>query len=121
MTASAVTTIVQDGEAFLAGVVTDVKTWIGDIETVVVDDAKVAWLALQPILTAIGPQQWTILQGLLNTVSKDLAADDYAGLMADVVAQASAAEIAWVGQLSTSLLQIMVTALQSTKAPTVVG
>lgn len=114
---SALSTLQSEAEQFFGAIVTDVKAWAGDVETVVVDDAKVAWLALWPILSAVGPAQWKILQGLVDTVSKDIAADDYTGLVQGVLAQAVTAELAWVTVLGTDVLTIIVTALAGAKLP----
>ena len=92
---SAVDNLKSEAEQFFEAIAADVSAWAGDVETVVVDDAKVAWIALYPVLTAVGPAQWKILQGLVATASKDLAADDFTGVVQDVLAQAAAAELAW--------------------------
>lgn len=115
--ASAVENLETEAVQFFKAVGNDVKTWAGGVETVVVDDAKVAWLALWPILSAIGPSQWKILQGLVNTANKDIAADDYTTLVQDVLTQAAAAELAWVSTLSSQALLIIVTALQGSSLP----
>lgn len=117
MPASFVASLENEAVQFFEAVGSDVKAWAGGVETIVVDDAKVAWLALWPIISAIGPTQWKILQGLVNTVNADLAQDDYAGLVQGVVAQAAAAELDWVMQLSTATLTVIVTALRGTTTP----
>lgn len=114
---SAVASLLSAGEQFFKAVVTDVKDWAGDVETIVVDDAKVGWLALQPILTAIGPGQWVILQDLVSTANTDLAADDYAGIVTDVLSRAVTDETKFLVNLSLSTLTVMVTALQGSKVP----
>lgn len=117
MTTSAVSTVIADAEGFFEAIGADVKTWAGDIETVVVDDAKVAWLALWPVLSSIGPAQWKIVQGLLATVNADIAEDDYGAIVNDVVAQAAAAELSWFVQLGTVVQTIIVTALRGSQLP----
>ena len=112
MNTSAVASLPSQAEQFFTAVLTDVKAWAGDIETVVVDDAKVGWLAIQPVLAAVGPSQWKILQGLVATVNQDLAEDDYAGIVQDVARQAATQELSWVASMPLALLTVIVAALK---------
>ena len=93
-------------EAFVSTVKTDVETWVKQEEALVVEEAKVAWAVIKPILTGIGPSQWAILQGLVQTAAKDAAAGDYTAIAGAVIAQATTAELAWVGQLGTEVLGV---------------
>lgn len=106
-------------DKFVHAVATDVEGWIKAEETLVVDDAKVAWTAIGSILTKIGPSQWVIVEGLVATAQADVADGDYANLVTDVLNQAAAKELAWVAGLGTATLTVILGALHLQKAGTV--
>lgn len=106
--------ILQSIETFGEEVASDVVAWATNTETLIVDDAKVAWTALKPIFTGISGAQWVILQGLVATANKDVASNDYGDLVTDVANQASAQELAWVAELGSELLTVIVAALHYT-------
>lgn len=95
-----------------------VVAWVRAEETALVDDAKVAWTALSPVLTKIRPSQWVILQGLVATAQADVADGDYGTLVTDVLNQAAAKELAWVSGLGTAVLTIVLAALHLQKTST---
>jgi len=105
-------------EKFGKDVETEVVAWVSAEETALVDDAKVAWTALAPVLTKIGPSQWVILQGLVATARADVADGDYGTLVTDVLNQATAKELAWVAGLGTAVLTVVLAALHLQKTST---
>jgi hypothetical protein len=98
-------------EAFASQVAGDVVAWATGVETLVVDDARAAWAVLKPILTSIGPAQWTILRGLVQDAAADAAAGDYGAIATVVLAQATTAETAFVTQIGTEVLGVLVSVL----------
>ncbi len=111
---SAVTADISDVEGFFAGIGTDMKGFFGGIATVAIADAKIAYLAFWAILKMMTAQQIVIFKDLVATASTDLAADDYLGVVNDVIARAKTDETQFILTLPTEVLTVFVAAFKGT-------
>ena len=93
-------------KSFVETVATDVTAWAKAEETFLKAEADIAWAAIKPILTGIGPAEWSILQGLIQTAAKDAAEGDYTGIATDVIAQATTAETAFIIKLGQQVVGV---------------
>jgi hypothetical protein len=102
---------------FAKGAAAALGAWVkGDVE-IVVADADAAWAKLLPIITAIPPSQYAILQGLVAKATADAASGDYTAIAADVMTEATRQELTWVMNLGQGLLGIIVAFLAYKPTP----
>lgn len=113
MVTSAVATVESGIENFFSAIGTDMKDFFGGIATVAIADAKIAYLAFWAILKMMSAQQIVIFKDLVSTASTDLAADDYLGIVQDVIARAKTDETQFVLELPVEVLTVFVAAFKA--------
>lgn len=90
--------------SFITTVETDLKTWLGDAETIVEEGAETLWGLIKAALLKATPSQWTILSGLFQTAATQIEAGDIVGMVESVLQQAETQELAWVKSFGTAFL-----------------
>lgn len=114
MATSAVATVESGVENFFSAIGTDMKDFFGGIATVAIADAKIAYLAFWSILKMMSAQQIVIFKDLVSTANADLAADDYLGIVNDIIARAKTDETQFVLELPPEILTVFVAAFKTT-------
>lgn len=105
--------------AFAKSIVTDVSAWLKGAETTAIADAQIWWSQNKLLIGTYTASQLAILKGLVQTAAADAAAGDYSAIVAAVLTQAAAQELAWVEALSTAELASVVAFLAYKPAPAV--
>lgn len=86
----------------------DIETAWGEVETLVVDDALVAWNAIKTIWLKLAPAEWVTIQGLIKEALADVQDGDFADIESAVLMKAEASGATFVANLGSAAIQAII-------------
>lgn len=86
----------------------DIEAAWGPLETLVVDDAKVAWTAIKNIWLKLGPAEWVQIQGFVTEALKDVTTGDFGDIETSILSKAEASGATFVANLGSAAIQAII-------------